>query len=445
LESGKLEIEQRIEMIRRRVEEFSSDIKRTHSIRWRGKNIDLPVIQLKTQDLRYRLENGRTRRKQMQYIIENQDTPEDLFADPESDVAQEAQHEILLGLVDQEGLLDDLDKVKQREPVIITYDGYVLNGNRRLAALRKLKTQHIDCVVLPKDADQGDLYDLEIDLQMRRETKAEYNWVDELLNIRYGLDVIREDDKAIAERMGIDDKEFRKKMSILAYVDLYLVWLGLPDQYFKVEGDQQAFKELEAQISNIKDSRKSESIRELAFALIKDKPEEGSVYTYVKNLVKNYDSIQNKLRDQESFSSNDNDTDTPEEHAESSKSLVDEEIEENTSIDEEDPLSSAGKLDNISNKEKLKPDPIMEAFQSPTTAKKHVKSLVNAINDAKEETKELKDKQAAYNNINTAQRKLASVKIDHTTLKRDTIKVKLKQIMKISTELLGRLNEIEES
>ena len=238
---------QRIEHLRKMVKSQEENPKKhTETVRWRGENYHLSVIRVETSFLRYRLENGRTRRKQIEYLQNNPDAPSDLFNDPESNEAQEAQNIILLDLINEKGLKDDLLTEGQRKPAIITYDGYVLNGNRRLAALKENKIQHMDCVVLPEDSNPKDLYELELDLQMARDTKAEYNWVDVLLHIRYGIEDLKEEKSNLTKKMRLGKKEIESKISMLFLVDLYLDWLNKPKQYHIVGAvDEQAFKELE--------------------------------------------------------------------------------------------------------------------------------------------------------------------------------------------------------
>ena len=96
---------ERVEYLQSRVDaQANSPQRTTFAIRYRGGAIDLPKVRVDAPFPRYRLANGRTRRKQEQYLADHPDLPSDLFADPASDVAQLAQHEILYEMAQEANL-----------------------------------------------------------------------------------------------------------------------------------------------------------------------------------------------------------------------------------------------------------------------------------------------------------------------------------------------------
>lgn len=231
----------------------------------------------------YNVRSGRTHRAQSQYIDRN-DCREDFFADPEDPDVQKAQHAILLELVNLEGLAVDLQRKKQRNPLVLTYDGYVIDGNRRLASIRRdRESEYVTAVVLPEDAEAAEVYETELELQMSRETKAAYNWIDQALHIRLGVNELyarkgeSERLHAVAQRMNLDDDAVKGILDRLALVDLYLEWLGKPGKYHEIPTGEtgsmeQAFKEL-AQRTLARDVRRlpqqeQQAIRTAGFAII---------------------------------------------------------------------------------------------------------------------------------------------------------------------------------
>jgi hypothetical protein len=221
----------------------------TFAVPFRQRPIDLTKIEVPIAFPLYNLHSGRTHRAQSQYI-EQQRLSEEFFSDPESSAAQHAQHEILVELINQEKLAEDLLK-GQKNPIVLTYDGYIVDGNRRIAALRHQgEVENVIAVVLPSDATASEIYETELELQMARQTKAEYNWVDEALHVRWGVQNLGEPIHAIAQRMNVDDKEIEKRLGLLSLVDLYLEWLGAPGKYHRVGAGSsrteaaQAFEEL---------------------------------------------------------------------------------------------------------------------------------------------------------------------------------------------------------
>ena len=90
--------------------------------------------------------------------------------------------------------IQDLINRGQERPAIISYDGYLVNGNRRTAALRYIETSYVDCVVLPENFNKKEIFDLELDLQLSQDFKEPYHWINELIDIEQGIK-----DKSIEE------------------------------------------------------------------------------------------------------------------------------------------------------------------------------------------------------------------------------------------------------
>jgi hypothetical protein len=237
----------RIAFLRERIEAARSAGGPTSDVPFRQQVLDLPRIQIPIAFPLYNIGSGRTHRAQAGYIEEHS-LPTEFFADPESEDAQLAQHEILLAMVDEEQLKADLQDKEQRRPLVLSYDGFIVDGNRRTAALRELReVEQLSAIVLPADALAGDLYETELELQMATDTKADYNWVDEALHVRYGVVTLGEPMDAIARRMNQPQGDIQDMLARLALVDLYLGWLGQPERYHRVGAeDEQSFRELRA-------------------------------------------------------------------------------------------------------------------------------------------------------------------------------------------------------
>ena len=166
----------------------------------------------------------------------------------------------------------------QREPGIITVDGFLINGNRRKVALLELRKefpaddrfQTMKVVILPGKDDEGgpptlrEIEQIENRYQLQAEGKAEYYGFDAALSIRekekrgYSLEQQMRDDPQY-KFMGTDDfsravKDKRKTMlEPLDLVDHYLETIGKPREYSAVsrgigdsEGRWQAFLDLQS-------------------------------------------------------------------------------------------------------------------------------------------------------------------------------------------------------
>ncbi|MXW57835.1 MAG: hypothetical protein F4124_15075 [Acidimicrobiia bacterium] len=69
-------------------------------------------------------------------------------------------------------------------PGVITHKGMLVNANTRRCVLEDLGQKYIDVVVLPRDATDREITDLELELQMERDVKQEYTFTARLLFIR---------------------------------------------------------------------------------------------------------------------------------------------------------------------------------------------------------------------------------------------------------------------
>jgi hypothetical protein len=230
---------------------------KTFAVPFRQHQIDLVKIQVPIWFPLYNLQSGRTHRAQTEWI-ERHGLPADFFTDPEDEGAQNAQHQILVAMINEEGLAEDLDEKDQLNPIVLTYDGVIIDGNRRTAALRAQgDVENLVAVVLPMDATVSEVYETELELQMARETKAAYNWVDEAIHVSYGIRKLYlqagtdypQAVRSIAKRMNRPDREVEEILGRLSLVDLYLEWLGEPGKYHRVGTDgrseaAQAFTEL---------------------------------------------------------------------------------------------------------------------------------------------------------------------------------------------------------
>ncbi|MDP8956153.1 MAG: hypothetical protein M3N24_04235 [Actinomycetota bacterium] len=269
----------------------------TFPVPFRQRQANLVVTDVPIEFPLYNVLSGRTHRAQAEYI-DRHGVAADFFADPEDDDVQRAQHEILLAMVDDAGLARDLHEKSQRNPLVLTYDGFVVDGNRRLAALRRDgDAQYVSAVVLPEDATPAEVYETEVELQMALETKAAYSWIDEALHVSYGVRQLYDKKKpqeaahAVAQRMNMDDKEIQAILQRLALVDSYLAWSNQRGKYHLIPAGagggamEQAFKEL-AQLTQRQQvkrlhSTQQKAIREACFAVIAS----GGGYKDVRNVV----------------------------------------------------------------------------------------------------------------------------------------------------------------
>lgn len=136
----------------------------------------------------------------------------------------------------------DLKMNDQAEPGIITHDGFVINGNRRMAVLSLLheeqptgKWEYLDVLRLPPDVNERDLWKIEAGLQLSRDPRLVYGPINNMLKIRDGLEAgLSPEEIASALFGGKDAGEIRKDAEVLDLIDRYLEHIGDDQAYTKV-------------------------------------------------------------------------------------------------------------------------------------------------------------------------------------------------------------------
>ena len=234
-----------------------------------AENKERTVYKVPIELLRYRKENGRIASSVMSHervigpLDEQSPETRDILArflyakDPE-------KTEDLKTLLLAEG---------QRDPAIITCDGFLINGNRRRLALDELKLKYpaddtfkwMHVVILPGPDDEGgpptilEIEKIENRYQLQADGKADYYGFDAALSMRdkekrgFTLESQLRDDPMHRDK---PEKEFnkvlretrRKFLAPLECVDRYLDSIGRPGQYACIssgrtdpEGRWQAF------------------------------------------------------------------------------------------------------------------------------------------------------------------------------------------------------------
>lgn len=246
--------------------------------------IDVPV---------YRMENCRTFSAQ-QTEIAREGLAKDFFErGQELTTAQQAQHEILAKLAKQgtesvTPIISVLEMDGQRETVLITSTGVVVNGNRRLAAMRELKTRkdgsidgrftNIKCAVLPSDVTRDEIDDIEADLQARPQTKLDYDWIGDARLIRRQVGKGRST-KEVADRLRRSKHDIENVLQALDEADLYLSeWVEKPGEYDLLQDGQQIFGDLPKAIAK-KDVNLQNASRAIAWSIYENRDKiSGRVY-----------------------------------------------------------------------------------------------------------------------------------------------------------------------
>lgn len=280
---------------------------------FRNRRHELPLIQVPIGLPVYRMENFRTFTDQRDYIAAEHKPLNYFSAGQESEEVQQAQHHLLhrlalKGKADSVVPVSDvLEAEGQRQPLLITAGGVMVNGNRRLAALRELYAQgskfshfsHIDVLVLPPDATVEEIVDIEANLQAVPETKLDYDWIGEAQLINRLVNLGRSP-KEVGDQLRRKEKDIKYAIQTLAEADLYLKEApGTEGNYSEIREDaEQLFGDLPKLLEG-KSEQMKEASRVIAWTLYQHKGLlEGRLYDYNSAIGGLADAVLDRVADE---------------------------------------------------------------------------------------------------------------------------------------------------
>jgi hypothetical protein len=228
-----------------------------------------PIAQIPIETLIYRLDNGRLAAEVEEYAAARRITVDALRDRAESRALQEFLHGALLRMAhDPQGpIFAELERLAQQtEPLLILFDGIVVNGNRRLSAMRDLLRHDpdryggfrlVDVAVLPEGTKAREVEYVEASLQMAPETKLAYGWIDRRLKLRKQRDVLRLPIDEIMAAYRIDEaRQIDCELAELALAEDYLrAFRGEPAHYSAIADAGELFIGLREQLACVPEDR----------------------------------------------------------------------------------------------------------------------------------------------------------------------------------------------
>lgn len=271
---------------------------------FQGKNQEFQKHTVPISLPKYRIDNGRTYAAQAKYLASH-DVPKDFFEkDHESDVVQREQHNILKQMIREKDLLDYFKTNDQGDALILSHDGYVINGNRRLCCWRELNTDekngqrfsHIEVIILPP-ADSKDIDELEAKLQVHRDIKADYTWTARALMLKNRQQSHGYTNADLASIFEMSKSDVEELMDMLSYAETYLESRDNVGQYDIVDRSEYAFRQLHKRRPKIKEEPYKDLFEKLSYCLI-DKAEEGRLYEAIPELADHLDMVVKNIEDE---------------------------------------------------------------------------------------------------------------------------------------------------
>jgi hypothetical protein len=240
---------------RKRIARLTGERLAAHFVPYRGSYVKAPVATVGSDVLVYRAENGRLITQLQEHARTHGTDLAELFSGQDTAEVQQLLHGLLVAEAsDPRGpILVELERQQlQTKPLLITIEGVVVNGNRRLAAMRELLHcdreryagfAEISVAMLPADAVPADLEFVEATLQMAPETKLAYGWVGRRLKMRRQRDELKLPRDMMCESYRLEEAaDIDREVEELALAEDYLeAYRGAPGHYALVEDAEALF------------------------------------------------------------------------------------------------------------------------------------------------------------------------------------------------------------
>lgn len=160
--------------------------------------------------------------------------------------------------------MESLFKIGQQRYGIVTSDGIIVDGNRRAMLLNRLfhmrdelgyqysqveHCQYFFAIILPDDAEEKDIQQLETIYQMGEDDKLDYNPIEKYLKCKE-LKRLGFSEEDIASFMSEKPSQIKEWLRILALMEEYLQEYGYDGIYTRLEKTEGPFVDLEGYLDS---------------------------------------------------------------------------------------------------------------------------------------------------------------------------------------------------
>jgi len=227
---------------------------------------EIPVTAIDHTLLIYRVDNGRLL-ADLAERTENVEVLSRIRDNPEAFETQSFLHRLLLSKSkDPAGpIFDELAREAiQTEPLLVDCNGVVINGNRRLAAMRTLHAidvskyasfATVSAAVLPDNISPQDIEFAESALQLAPETKLGYGWIERRLKLQHQVKQLKFPESWIMKAYRLQDPgQITGELAELDLLEDYLCsFVAAPRQYSLVADAEDLFRGLQNQLTTLSD------------------------------------------------------------------------------------------------------------------------------------------------------------------------------------------------
>lgn len=223
-------------------------ISKTLTVNLQGQQIDLKTYHLPIELTFYNINNGRFA---AEYVDLKKKIGREL--DPQN-IDDSKKIQTLLFEIDskQSRILEkDLQQYGQKDPGIISYDGKIVNGNRRRSVLEELVSlghsefKFIDVARLPPNTTKQDLWKIEAGIQLSKNVQLDYGPINELLKFKEGIEAgLQPLEIANSLYGGFKENDILQKLEQLKLITEYLNFIGETGVFNRAKGVHEHFVDL---------------------------------------------------------------------------------------------------------------------------------------------------------------------------------------------------------
>jgi hypothetical protein len=402
---------------------------------FRNKATELKVIRIANDIPIYRVENYRTYSDQLNYVSREHKSADFFQTGQENESVQQIQHEILAKLAEKGKsssvvpIIEVLEREGQREHLLITSSGVVVNGNRRLAGMRELFAKdpqtfsnfsHVNCMVLPADATANEILEIEGKLQGRPETRLDYDWIGDAQLVSALLRVKNGKPEEIAKILTRKTSEVKNVLQALAEADMYIKdWAINKSDYGRIsEHGEQFFKDLPGELLR-KSVPLQDASRAIAWTLFENSSKlPGRLYNYNIVFGDRADDVLDQLAERLGVSLS--------------------------------PVTTAGEgdfdFDSGDDSDQVSYQPLIDILKDPVKKAEAIEGLIEISVSVVESEKDKKSGGAALKAITVANAKLAEVDLTRADSETyDSLKRQLDSVIQRATHLQDQLSKLKSS
>lgn len=223
-------------------------------LRYKGEKRTVKVYRIPLAYLIYNKYNGRIGSDVLSYEKQNGELNAELDSDRK--IIENFLYESKIDR--NKTTMDSLQKNGQQRYGIVTSDGTIVDGNRRAMLLNRLfhkrdelgytydqveQCQYFLAIILPDDADERDIQQLETIYQMGEDDKLDYNPIEKYLKCKE-LKRLRFSEEDIAGFMSEKPSQIKEWLRILALMEDYLQEYDYDGIYTRLEKTEGPFVDL---------------------------------------------------------------------------------------------------------------------------------------------------------------------------------------------------------